>query len=324
MFLFQSKHIAFSHMDIGYLYGMGVVSQFCSNLSFSNIRFQAMDKDRQSSSAADSLHFSSCAGKIKISDCKFSNPHDDAINVHGTYLKIESMYENKMLLRYCHPQTQGFLPFFPGDILECVDSQSLLPVGKKQTVRDAQLLDDMDKTRFEITLEETPDIAFSDRLVVDNKSHQANLYVERNDFQNIPTRAILVSSAGKIKIKNNRFSHIQMAAIYISADANEWYESGAVKDVWIEGNEFTQCQQEIVCIEPMNNLYSQEKVHSNITIQKNKIETAYLPVIAVKSSDNVRIVENEVYFLQEKKNTNNVLMNCDSQVICLENTFYEK
>lgn len=324
IFLSCSKNITFSQVDIGFLYSMGVVSQFCDHISFSGVRFKAIGEDRQSSSAADSLHFSSCGGKIDIRDCEFSNSHDDSINIHGTYLKLESLDGNKIMVRYCHPQTQGFLPFFPGDALQFVDAQSLLPVGQKQIVSDAKFLESADHAWIEITLEEKSDVLFSENIVVYNKSYQADIVIENNEFRSIPTRAILVSSAGKVEIRKNRFSAIEMAAIYISADANEWYESGAAKDVLIEGNEFTRCQREIVWIDPRNAIYSKEKVHSNITIRKNHIDALYSPVISVKSSADVRIVENKVKLPKGKTGEKDLLKNCDSEVLCLENTFYEK
>jgi len=56
--------------------------------------------------------------------------HDDAINVHGTHLRIvERLVGRKVKVRFMHPQTFGFMAFNSGDEIEFVRSDSLATYG---------------------------------------------------------------------------------------------------------------------------------------------------------------------------------------------------
>ena len=46
---------------------------------------------------------------------------NDAINCHGTYLRIvERTTSNLVLVRFMHPQTYGFPAFVPGDVVAVI------------------------------------------------------------------------------------------------------------------------------------------------------------------------------------------------------------
>ena len=67
----------------------------------------------------DGLHVSGCRGRRLVKDCVFSGAHDDAINIHGTYLRVvERLPGRQVKARSMHPQTFGFLAFSPGDEIE--------------------------------------------------------------------------------------------------------------------------------------------------------------------------------------------------------------
>ena len=59
----------------------------------------------------------------------FSNPHDDPINVHGTFLQVtEILGENKIKVTYQHRETAGFPNFFEGDQIEFMTKGNMIPV----------------------------------------------------------------------------------------------------------------------------------------------------------------------------------------------------
>ena len=58
-----------------------------------------------------------------------------------------------------------------------------------------------------------------------------------------------------VVIENNKFDGMGMAGIYISNDAQGWYESGPTKDVIIRNNVFSRG--------------TTQTVHSNMTIEDN-------------------------------------------------------
>lgn len=58
----------------------------------------------------------------------FSNPHDDPINVHGTFLQVvEKISDTKIKVRYMHNETAGFPSFFVGDQVEFMTKGDMLP-----------------------------------------------------------------------------------------------------------------------------------------------------------------------------------------------------
>ena len=102
------------------MHGMGVVSQFSENIIFNNLKIAPRPGSlRTNSSWADNLHFSGCRGKIIVRDCVLGASHDDAINVHGTHLRIvDQPAPNKITVRFMHPQTFGFDAFAVGDRID--------------------------------------------------------------------------------------------------------------------------------------------------------------------------------------------------------------
>ena len=86
------------------------------------------------------MHFSGCKGKILIKNCVLSGAHDDAINVHGTYLSIvEKIADNQLKVRFMHKQTYGFMAFNRGDEIEFVNQETYASYGMNR-VKEAVLL----------------------------------------------------------------------------------------------------------------------------------------------------------------------------------------
>ncbi len=73
-----------------------------------------------------------------------------------------------------------------------------------------------------------------------------------------------------VVIENNKFDGMGMAGIYISNDAQGWYESGPTKDVIIRNNVFSRGKAQAIFVEPTNPTVSTtQTVHSNMTIGDN-------------------------------------------------------
>lgn len=235
------------------------------------------------------MHFSGCRGQIIVENCVFINPHDDAINIHGTFLQVEEIQGNRVSLRYCHHQTLGFPSFFKGDSVLFYDGETMLPMGELCLVQEANGPDEADLVRMEIILDDVPPLCKNKRLVLENRSWMPDVIIENNQFKQIPTRGVLVSTGGSVKIRNNCFQHIYMSCILISADANEWFESGPVIDVVITENTFKDCAQHAVLVKPTNQEFGEAKIHHNIRIEENTVIGLANPIFSIKSSDGVRI-----------------------------------
>lgn len=89
--------------------------------------------------------------------------------------------------------------------------------------------------------EAVPEEVEANTYVVENITFAPEVEVRNCKFREIPTRGVLVTSRKPIVIENNAFCKLSMAPIYISCDANNWYESGRVEDVLIRNNKFYNC-----------------------------------------------------------------------------------
>lgn len=150
-FQYRSKNILWNNCHIYYMHGMGVVSQFCENIMFSHLKIAPRPRSlRTNSSWADNLHFSGCRGKIIVKDCVLGASHDDAVNVHGTHLRIiDRPAPNKITVRFMHPQTFGFDAFAAGDRIDYVSCNTLVPYASN-TVSGVKQLNEKE---IELTLQ---------------------------------------------------------------------------------------------------------------------------------------------------------------------------
>lgn len=265
MFIDQCAGVSFIDVAISFTPSMGIVSQNSRDLRFTGLTYKAAPPF-YSASAADMLHFSGCRGGIEITRCVFDNPHDDPINVHGTYLTVQSIIGNQLTLRYCHPQSMGFPVFFPGDLMLFCDADSLEPL---ETIRVQNVVQPNEKApgHAAVTLEREPALKGPVRIAAENLSTCPNVLIRDCTFSHVPTRGILAGGAGRIRIVDNCFEQVHMACIYHAADACEWYESGPVQDVLIAGNTAVHCHDAFVKLHP------ETGVHRNIRLSGNQTDT---------------------------------------------------
>jgi hypothetical protein len=122
--------------------------------------------------------------------------------------------------------------------------------------------------------------ADSGRYVLENMSAYPDADVHDSIFECYPTRGLLLTSAGKCRVFNNEFRQTAARpAIHISSDANEWYESGGVRDVQIFNNRFLFCRNTAVNILPNIPEPSEESVHCNVRVFGNIFEECSEPLM---------------------------------------------
>lgn len=153
VFTRRSKNITWKNVNFYFMHGMGMVCQFSENLTFDSVSIAPGSTSGRTTAAwADCLHISGCKGKILVKDCIFSGAHDDAINIHGTYLRVvEKISDTKLKVRFMHKQTYGFMAVNPGDEIDFVNSESYESYGLNK-VKDAILINPKE---ILITLEES-------------------------------------------------------------------------------------------------------------------------------------------------------------------------
>ena len=125
----QGRHA--QGIDFRFLHGFGVVGQSTDTITMDGLHFGTGEgTGRSTAGYADFVQMSGCKGVITVANSSFSNPHDDPINVHGTFLQVvEKISDTKIKVRYMHNETAGFPSFFVGDQVEFMTKGDMLPVS---------------------------------------------------------------------------------------------------------------------------------------------------------------------------------------------------
>jgi hypothetical protein len=182
---------------------------------------------------------------------------------------MERPAPNRILVRFMHPQSWGFEAFFPGDEIEFVNAETLLPYASNK-VKTAERRNDYE---ILLTLEKPAPEEIGKIDCVENITWTPEVEIRGCRFAVDPTRGILVTTRRKVVIENNEFFRTTMSAIDISEDARSWFESGPVRDVSIRNNRFIGCGEPVIRIAPETAKTEPGKyVHSNIRIEDNVFE----------------------------------------------------
>lgn len=301
IFLYHSKDVKVEQVEVYHTAGLGILSQYSENLSMRGVKMiPNPNKNRYLSGHDDGFHFSNCRGQISVRDCEFAALMDDPINIHGTSVRIEEkLSENKLRCRFVHHQSVGLKWARPGEDVGFLENSSMLTVGMGEVEKFHRLSNE----EFELTFrEEIPgDIDAGDAL--ENLSWTPDAIIANNTFKSCRARGVLISTPGKVLIEGNHFES-SGAAILIAGDANNWYESGAVKDVTIRNNVFAapcltslyQFSEAVISIYPEipDPEAKKEKYHRNIRIFNNEFQLYDYPVLYAKSVDGLEFKENRL------------------------------
>ena len=262
----RSKDIIWKDVRFRFMHGMGLVNQFSEDLTFDSVTIAPDEEGGRTTAAwADCIQVSGCRGKILVKDCVFSGAHDDAINIHGTHLRVvECLSDRRIKVRFMHAQTFGFMAFNPGDQITFVHWDSLECYGANQVVQ-AEMLNPKELL---LTLKDPVPAAFRENDAVENVTWTPEVEIRRCTIKRIPTRGFLITTRRKVLVDDNTFHNTHMSAILLEDDAKGWFESGCVRDMTIRGNRFVNCAEPVININPQNSVPN-NAVHQNIRIQGN-------------------------------------------------------
>ncbi|MFV8346991.1 right-handed parallel beta-helix repeat-containing protein [Flavobacterium sp. ZB4P13] len=298
-FIHLSKNIKLENVKMHFMHGLGIISQFTENISFSKVIVAPQENSgRIIASFADCFHFSGCKGKILIDGCLTSGSHDDPINVHGTHMKIMAVAKDKKItVRFMHHQTYGFEAFFAKDSIVFVNPQTLMPVGYAK-LKTAKLIN---KREMELELDGELPVNLKIGDCIENITWTPEVTIRNSRFERTNTRGLLLTTRRKILIENNTFYRTGMHAILIANDASSWFESGSVQDVTIRNNTFEECAYNsapdnyIIAIAPENHqLVNGYYVHRNIRIENNTFKVYDRPIMTARSTDGLVFSNNTI------------------------------
>lgn len=291
MWFNRSRNVTLNKIQIRAMAGFGVLFQFTENVNVNGIEVApARGSGRTCAAAADILHFSGCRGQIQIQRSILSSAHDDAINIHGTHLRVmERLDERRIRVRFMHPQTWGFLAFAEKDEIEFVRKDTLLPFAKG-VVKAVEAPNPHEQI---LTLEgDVPADLKLDSDAVENVTWTPSVTIAGCEISFVPTRGILVTTRQPVRIIGNTFLRTPMPAVLLEDDAAGWYESGAVHDLLIQGNQFVECANETIQVNPQNQVHA-GPVHRNIRIEGNVFNQVGPIAVCAKSTDGLSVVANQ-------------------------------
>jgi len=301
VFIQHSKNIILKNVAIYHATGLGILAQFSENVTLEGYRaIPDPNSNRYFGGGDDGLQVSNCRGIITVKNCEFAGLQDDPINVHGTSVQVQKIISpTELECKFMHHQSVGMEWGHPGDSVSFIENEQMNSIG----TGIVKTFEKIDIERFLVTFKNPVPANLQEKDALENLTWSPDLHISNSHFKSCRARGVLVSTPGKVVIENNVFES-SGSAILIAGDANGWFESGAVKDVLIENNEFTdlcntssyQFCEGIISIFPIIPEFNKNtpQFHRNIRIKNNRFNPFDYPVLYAKSVDGISFENNLV------------------------------
>lgn len=322
IFLSHDVNTTIENVKVHYAEGMGLLAQLCENITLEKfgVCLKGDADPRYFTTQADATHFSGCKGKIVSCNGLYEGMMDDAINVHGTYLKVVKRVDDRTLVgRYMHGQSWGFEWGCSGDEVQFIRSNTMELVGKQNKIISIRPYD-KEQTEgareFLITFQEPVDQVINEQsgFGIENLTWTPEVLFSGNVIRNNRARGSLFSTPRKTIVENNLFDHTSGAAILLCGDCNGWFETGACRHVIIRKNRFVnaltnlfQFTNAVISIYPeIPDLKGQQQYfhggpEGGIVIEDNEFETFDAPILYAKSVDGLVFRNNTIKLNTEYK-----------------------
>lgn len=322
IFLSHNTRTTIKNVKVHYAQGMGLLAQLCDDITMDGfgVCLKGENDSRYFTTQADATHFSQCKGKITSVNGLYEGMMDDAINIHGTYLKVLQQIDTHTLkARYMHDQSWGFDWGFPGDSVQFIRSKTMELLDGKNcieriTASDKPTADGAREFIIRFTQPLPGTLAEQTDFGIENLTWTPEVYFAGNTIRNNRARGSLFSTPKKTIVENNLFDHTSGTAILLCGDCNGWYETGACREVIIRHNRFInaltnmfQFTNAVISIYPeIPDLEHQVKYFHGgkpgaIQITDNEFDTFDAPILYAKSVDGL-------IFKQNKITTNNAYL----------------
>ncbi len=306
IFLSHDVNTTIENVQVHYAEGMGLLAQLCENITLDKfgVCLRGENDPRYFTTQADATHFSGCKGKIVSRNGLYEGMMDDAINVHGTYLKVVKRVDDHTLVgRYMHDQAWGFEWGCTGDEVQFVRSNTMELIGETNRIASIRPYDKEQiagAREFLITFTKPVDAAINEKrgFGIENLTWTPEVLFAGNVIRNNRARGTLFSTPKATVVEDNLFDHTSGAAVLLCGDCNGWYETGACRNVIIRKNRFVnalanlfQFTNAVISIYPeIPNLKDQQKYFhggkdGGIVIEDNVFETFDAPILYAKSVD---------------------------------------
>lgn len=314
IFVSEAVDTELTNIKVHYAEGMGLLVQMSENITMDgfSVCLRGDDDPRYFTTQADATHFSGCKGKIISNNGLYEGMMDDAINVHGTYLKIEELVDDHTVRgKYMHSQSWGFKWGEVGDSVQFVAPLTMELTGSMNHIKSIKSVNtptNHGATEFLISFEEALSPEVVESCGIENLNWTPEVEFNNNVIRNNRARGALFSTPRATLVEGNLFDHTSGTAILLCGDCNGWFETGACKNVVIRKNTFKnaltsmfQFTNGVISIYPeIPNLGDQVKYfHGNgsansIVIEDNLFEMFDAPILYAKSVDGLSFINNKV------------------------------
>lgn len=299
------RNTRLERIDLFHAPGMGVYALRCEGLLLREVSTRPNRAEgRCFSCVADALHFTSCRGMIELDGCRFDGQGDDALNIHGVYIRVAGISKQRRRLRLEGDRFPADKVFGVGDEIWPVHR---LTVARGEPRRITRIVGRKGQ-QLEIELDRPLDGEFACGDFVENASWTPDIRIHNCRFGRANrARGILLTSPGRVEVFDNRFETAG-TAILIEGDVNYWFESGAVRDMEIRNNLFDNCGtsasnnggtgwgEAVISITPSFRPDSETSpvYHDRIRIHDNRIRTYDRPLIHARAVGHLQFVNNRI------------------------------
>ena len=315
IFLDSCTQTALRNVKVHYAEGMGLLAQLCTDVTLQKFSVCLKGKSdlRYFTTQADATHCSQCRGRISVEKGMFESMMDDAINVHGIYLKVKEIIDRRTLrCSYEHNQAWGFGWGQPGDPVSFVRAVCMDVKGDENVIESIKPADQPTNhgaKEFVIRFKnDVPrEVCTDETYGVENLSATPEVIFRRCTVRNNRARGALFSSPRRTVCERNLFDHTSGTAILLCGDCNGGVESGAVRDLVSRKNRFLnaltnqfQFTNAVISIYPeiprinIQKGYFPGGKRDAILIEDNVFETFDKPLIYAHSVDGITVRRNTV------------------------------
>lgn len=334
IFLDHDSNTTLRDVRVHYAEGMGLLAQRCTDISLKGfgVCLRGKEDPRYFTTQADATHFSQCRGKIVSTHGLYESMMDDAINIHGVYLKVrERMDDRTLRCGYEHHQAWGFEWGDAGDSVCFVRSKTMEETAGRNAIVSIRPADreEVKGTRefiIRFAHDLPAEINADEGYGIENLTWTPEILFSHNTVRNNRARGALFSSPRRTVCERNVFDHTSGTAILLCGDCNGWYESGACRDLVIRKNKFInaltsfyQFTNAVISIYPEIPDLKQQRTYFHggkpgaIVIEDNRFDTFGTPLLYAKSVDGLVFRNNKV-----TKNTEYTPVLTDKEPIWLE------
>lgn len=314
IFLHKNNDTRLDNIKVHYAEGMGLLAQLCTNIDLNKFCVDLKQgSNRYFTTQADATHFSSCKGTINSCNGLYEGMMDDAINVHGTYLKVVKIVDKHTVVgQYMHPQAYGFDWGFANDTVQFIQSNTMDKIGKVNKIVDIKPFDKsivIGTKQYIIKFQNelSQEMNNIQSVGVENLTWTPKVNFCNNVIRNNRARGVLFSTPQKVVVRENIFDHTSGSAILLCGDCNGWYETGSCTEVIIENNKFInaltsifQFTNAVISIYPeIPNLAGQKGYFHGgkkgaIVIQNNEFHMFDAPLLYAKSVNGIVFRNNKI------------------------------